>query len=92
MAPSIAADYVVFVGFVIASTVYPIWDEIRSRKEKMTKKDFAFATGQVSMFAVMMSIARGQLGVRTFIGKCIGSLYPNSIYYQVKENIFQVVS
>lgn len=69
MAPIIAVDYVVFVVFVVATTVYPIWDEIRSRKEKMTKKDFAFATGQVSIFAVMMSIARGQLGVRTFIGE-----------------------
>lgn len=68
MQPIITVDYAVFVVFVVASTVYPILHDIRSRKEKMTKKDFAFATGQVSMFAVMMSIARGQLGVRTFIG------------------------
>lgn len=57
-----------FVLFIIGSTLYPLWDEIRGRKENQTKATYVFATGRVSVFAIMLSIARGSLGVRAFIG------------------------
>lgn len=34
-----------------------------------TKANYVFATGQVGIFAMMLSIARGTLGVRAFLGK-----------------------
>lgn len=64
-----AWDYAVFALFVIASTAYPIWDELRGRQGVATKQNYVFATGRVSVFAIMMSLARGTLGVRTIIGK-----------------------
>lgn len=67
---TLAWDYVVFALFIIGSTLYPLWDEIRGRKENQTKASYVFATGRVSVFAIMLSIARGSLGVRAFIGKC----------------------
>lgn len=65
---SMVWDYVVFALFIIVSTIYPIWGEIRSKKGKQTKANYVFASGKVSMFAMMLSIARGTLGVRAFIG------------------------
>lgn len=65
-------DYAVFVVFVVVSTAYPIWDEWRGRRGQLaTKRSYVFATGRVSVFAVMMSMARGTLGVRTIIGKSV---------------------
>ena len=68
---SIAWDYLVFAIFIFGSTIYPLWDEKRTRKEAQTKANYVFATGRVSMFAVMLSIARGTLGVRAFVGNLI---------------------
>lgn len=67
-----AWDYVVFALFLVGSTIYPIWDEMRGRKAKQTKANYVFATGRVSVFAVWLSIARGSLGVRAFIGNILG--------------------
>lgn len=61
-------DYIVFAIFIIVSTIYPIWGDMRAKKGNQTKANYAFATGKVSMFAMMLSIARGTLGVRAFIG------------------------
>lgn len=60
-----------FALFIIGSTLYPLWNDIRGRKEKQTKANYVFATGRVSMFAIMLSIARGSLGVRAFIGMTV---------------------
>lgn len=69
-------DYLVFVLFIVGSTIYPLWDDLRGRKESQTKASYVFATGRVSVFAIMLSIARGSLGVRAFIG------YPSELYYR----------
>lgn len=63
-------DYALFFAFLIGSTLYPLWGGLR-RNNKDTKANYVFAAGQVSVFAMMLSIARGTLGVRAFLGKYI---------------------
>ncbi|XP_043462851.1 sodium-coupled monocarboxylate transporter 1 isoform X2 [Leptopilina heterotoma] len=72
---SLIVDYLVFVAFIAASFVIPLWGRFRARK-KETKADYVFATGTVSMGAMMLSIARGTLGVRSFLG------YPSELYFK----------
>lgn len=67
-------DYLVFFVFIIITSIVPLWSRIRGKKEK-SKADYVFAT-KVSMFAMMLSIARGTLGVRSFIG------YPSELFYR----------
>lgn len=62
-------DYAVFGIFLICSTVYPIWKDIVGRRGESSKANFVFAAGRVSMLPMMLSIARGTLGVRSFLGK-----------------------
>ncbi|XP_076651667.1 sodium-coupled monocarboxylate transporter 1 [Halictus rubicundus] len=73
---SMVIDYLVFVGCIIASFVIPLWEKFRGRRKETTKADYVFATGSVSMGAMMLSIARGTLGVRSFLG------YPSELYYR----------
>ncbi|XP_066143766.1 sodium-coupled monocarboxylate transporter 1 [Euwallacea fornicatus] len=68
-------DYLVFVIFVIASSFVAVYSRFFGPKEK-TKADYVFAAGKVSMFAMMLSIARGTLGVRSFLG------YPSELFYR----------
>ncbi|XP_051169632.1 sodium-coupled monocarboxylate transporter 2 isoform X2 [Leptopilina boulardi] len=72
---SLIVDYLVFVAFIAVSFVIPLWGRFRARK-KETKADYVFATGTVSMGAMMLSIARGTLGVRSFLG------YPSELYFK----------
>ncbi|XP_043267200.1 sodium-coupled monocarboxylate transporter 2 isoform X1 [Venturia canescens] len=74
-ASAMVVDYLVFVAVIIASFVIPLWGRFRAKK-KETKADYVFATGTVSMGAMMLSIARGTLGVRSFLG------YPSELYYR----------
>lgn len=68
---SIVYDYIVFVLFILGSTLVAIWSKYSGPKEK-TKSDYVFGTvGSVSMGAMMLSIARGTLGVRSFLGKLL---------------------
>lgn len=68
-------DYILFFAFLLGSTLYPLWSGIKCGKKKETdveagtKSNYVFASGQVSIFAMMLSIARGTLGVRSFLGK-----------------------
>lgn len=73
---SMVTDYLVFVGCIVASFVIPLWEKLRGRRKEATKADYVFATGTVSMGAMMLSIARGTLGVRSFLG------YPSELYYR----------
>lgn len=70
---SIIFDYLLFFGFLIGSTLFPLWGSLFRRKkateETETKANYVFASGQVGIFAMMLSIARGTLGVRAFLGK-----------------------
>lgn len=68
-------DYLIFVVFVIATSFVAVYSRFFGTREK-TKADFVFAAGNVSMAAMMLSIARGTLGVRSFLG------YPSELYYR----------
>ncbi|XP_014475727.1 PREDICTED: sodium-coupled monocarboxylate transporter 2 [Dinoponera quadriceps] len=72
---TMVVDYLVFIGFIAVSFVIPLWGNFRAKK-KETKANYVFATGTVSMGAMMLSIARGTLGVRSFLG------YPSELYYR----------
>ncbi|CAH1154191.1 unnamed protein product [Phaedon cochleariae] len=74
-ATSMVWDYLVFVIFVLASTFVAVYSKFFGPKEK-TKADYVFAAGKVSMAAMMLSIARGTLGVRSFLG------YPSELFYR----------
>lgn len=65
---SLIIDYIVFVAAILACSLVAVWQNFRGPKET-TKADYVFATGTVSMGAMMLSIARGTLGVRSFLGK-----------------------
>lgn len=69
-------DYVVFVAFVLFSTITPLWTRIFGQTQQKTKKDYVFATGGVSLIAVMLSLGRGTLGVRSVLG------YPAELFYR----------
>lgn len=62
-------DYIVFIILVIVTSVVPLWGRFFGKKKTRTKADYVFATGAVSIFSMMLSIARGTLGVRSFLGK-----------------------
>ncbi|XP_050306716.1 sodium-coupled monocarboxylate transporter 1 [Anthonomus grandis grandis] len=72
---SMVWDYLVFIIFVIASTFVAVYSRFFGPKER-TKADYVFAAGKVSMAAMMLSIARGTLGVRSFLG------YPSELFYR----------
>ena len=73
---SMAVDYIVFLVFIIISFIIPLWDKFKTKNKKETKAEYVFATGSVSMGAMMLSIARGTLGVRSFLG------YPSELFYR----------
>lgn len=70
---NIICDYLIFFGFLVGSTLFPLWGSlIRKKKptdQSETKANYVFASGQVGIFAMMLSIARGTLGVRAFLGE-----------------------
>lgn len=81
-------DYALFFAFLIGSTLYPLWGGLR-RNNKDTKANYVFASGQVSVFAMMLSIARGTLGVRAFLGECkIYSSYASFILRPIFSRIW----
>ncbi|XP_003428104.1 sodium-coupled monocarboxylate transporter 1 isoform X2 [Nasonia vitripennis] len=74
---SLVVNYLVFIAFIAVSFVIPLWGKFRASKKTETKADYVFAAGSgVSMGAMMLSIARGTLGVRSFLG------YPSELYYR----------
>lgn len=62
-------DYLMFVLFIAFTVFTPLWKRLFGKKKQHSKADYVFATGGVSIIAVMISIARGTLGVRTVLGK-----------------------
>lgn len=62
-------DYIVFILLVVVTSVVPLWSRFFGKKKTRTKADYIFATGAISIFSMMLSIARGTLGVRSFLGK-----------------------
>lgn len=70
---NIITDYVVFFVFLVGSTLYPLWGSLirRNKQSNQTesKANYVFAMGQVGIFTMMISIARGTIGVRAFLGE-----------------------
>lgn len=66
---SIFWDSIIFIAFMLSSTIYPIWNEIKGKNGKNTKANYVFASTKLSMFPVLLSIASGTLNTRAFIGK-----------------------
>lgn len=65
---SIIIDYAVFLLLIGLSFAVLIYSKISGPKER-TKADYVFASkGSVSMGAMLLSIARGFLGVKVFLG------------------------
>lgn len=65
------ADYAIFALLIIATFAFNIYYNVSGPKEK-TKADYVFASGpSVSTWAMLLSIARGFLGVRVFLGKFV---------------------
>uniref|UniRef100_A0A6M2E320 Putative solute symporter family n=1 Tax=Xenopsylla cheopis TaxID=163159 RepID=A0A6M2E320_XENCH len=76
-AASLVYDYLVFVIFILLSSLIPLWSKLKAPNKSSTKADYVFAAGaSVSMSAMMLSIARGTLGVRSFLG------YPSELFYR----------
>lgn len=69
-------DYIVFIILVVVTSVVPLWGRFFGKKKTRTKADYVFATGAVSIFSMMLSIARGTLGVRSFLGKASTIVHP----------------
>lgn len=62
-------DYLVFVVLICASLGVTFYSRFAGQR-KETKADYVFATAsKVSMGAMLLSFARGTLGVRSFLGK-----------------------
>uniref|UniRef100_A0A1A9ZG69 Uncharacterized protein n=1 Tax=Glossina pallidipes TaxID=7398 RepID=A0A1A9ZG69_GLOPL len=72
---SLGWDYLMFALFVAFTVFTPLWKRLFGKAKQRSKADYVFATGGVSLIAVMISIARGTLGVRTVLG------YPSELYY-----------
>ncbi|KAI8130172.1 Sodium/iodide cotransporter [Lucilia cuprina] len=69
-------DYLMFVLFIAFTVFTPLWKRLFGKKKQHSKADYVFATGGVSIIAVMISISRGTLGVRTVLG------YPSELFYR----------
>lgn len=54
---SIICDYLIFFGFLIGSTLFPLWGNIMKKKKQNdqadTKANYVFASGQVGIFAMV---------------------------------------
>ena len=68
-------DYIVFVALICASLFVPFYTKFKGPKES-TKADYVFAAAsKVSMGAMLLSFARGTLGVRSFLGKSFRKIF-----------------
>ena len=66
---SLLFDYIVFILLILTSASVAVYTKFSGPKER-TKADYVFAaSSSVSMGAMILSIARGFLGVRVFLGK-----------------------
>lgn len=75
-------DYFMFVAFIALTVLGPLWTRIFGKTKQRSKADYVFATGGVSIVAVMISIARGTLGVRSVLGKfVISHSLPVSLFH-----------
>ncbi|XP_039760645.1 sodium-coupled monocarboxylate transporter 1 [Pararge aegeria] len=72
----LAWECVVFALFVCASSLVPLWRRKRDAAAGGdAKRAYIFAGGGVSTLAMILSVARGTLGVRSFLG------FPSELVY-----------
>ncbi|XP_035775838.1 sodium-coupled monocarboxylate transporter 1-like isoform X1 [Anopheles albimanus] len=85
-----AWNYAVFVAFVVISALIPIRKRLcRRSTNSKSKQDYVFGAGHISTLAMMLSIARGTLGVISVLG------YPSEFFYRgsaMWESLYGVVS
>ncbi|XP_052863585.1 sodium-coupled monocarboxylate transporter 1-like [Anopheles cruzii] len=85
-----AWNYVVFVAFVVISALIPIRKRLcRRSSNSKSKQDYVFGAGHISTLAMMLSIARGTLGVISVLG------YPSEFFYRgsaLWESLYGVVT
>lgn len=65
---NLIVDYSIFVIIVILATIVPLWNRLFGKQETQTKASYVFAAG-TSFLSMMLSIARGTLGVKTLLGE-----------------------
>ncbi|XP_034837146.1 sodium-coupled monocarboxylate transporter 1 [Maniola hyperantus] len=72
----LAWECIVFAVFVCASSCAPLWGRRRDAAAGAdAKRAYIFAGGGVSTLAMILSVARGTLGVRSFLG------FPSELVY-----------
>ncbi|XP_058116651.1 sodium-coupled monocarboxylate transporter 1-like [Anopheles ziemanni] len=85
-----AWNYVVFVLFVVISALIPIRKRLfRRSTNSKSKQDYVFGAGHISTLAMMLSIARGTLGVISVLG------YPSEFFYRgsaMWESLYGVIT
>lgn len=83
-------NYVVFVTFVVVSALIPIRKRLcRRSSNSKSKQDYVFGAGHISTLAMMLSIARGTLGVISVLG------YPSEFFYRgsaMWESLYGVIT
>lgn len=63
-------NVITFITFLAGTIMFPLCREYYlKRRNTENKSNYVFAVGRVSMFALMLSIARGGVGIKSFIGK-----------------------
>ncbi|XP_032523465.2 sodium-coupled monocarboxylate transporter 2 [Danaus plexippus] len=72
----LAWECVVFALFVCASSCFPLWQRKRDAAAGGdAKRAYIFAGGGVSTLSMILSVSRGTLGVRSFLG------FPSELVY-----------
>lgn len=75
-AVKIICDVGVFMLVAAIAILIPLWKRFH-KKRRMTKSEYVFGRGiHISLISVVFSIARGTLGVRSFLG------FPAELYYR----------
>ncbi|KAL4711556.1 hypothetical protein ACJJTC_003573 [Scirpophaga incertulas] len=73
----LAWECIVFGVFIAATTFVPLWNRRKDIKAGSdVKRAYIFAGGGVSVLAMILSVARGTLGVRSFLG------FPSELVYR----------
>ncbi|XP_060807064.1 sodium-coupled monocarboxylate transporter 2 [Amyelois transitella] len=74
----LAWECIVFAIFICATSCLPLWRRRKDAKEPgvSAKTAYIFAGGGVSVLAMILSVARGTLGVRSFLG------FPSELVYR----------
>ncbi|KAM3958053.1 sodium-coupled monocarboxylate transporter 2 [Aphomia sociella] len=73
----LAWECIVFAVFICASSCVPLWKRRKDTKKAggNAKQAYIFAGGGVSLLAMILSVSRGTLGVRSFLG------FPSELVY-----------